>query len=280
MNFYQITAESLTEYMSIGLIIAFAVIVGLLVLSFLSGLFKGWRYGTYRFLFFAVLVLIAFCTLKPISSLLGTLDLSQWVPAGTRIQFNLDVSGTSVAVDASITSLSGTIGEVVTQILKAFDVSMSPEALSSYVTSLVSSFLILILVFIDAILISLLGSLLCFLLWHILFKHFIQKEKRKRKTLRLVSAFEEFAMGAVILAMFVTPFTSIANALSQSFNEASKEDETSLQNKGKEVTPEIYETVKSVVDTYDDSLLSKVFFSWSKDENGKTFDTAFYDFVG
>lgn len=280
MNFFQITAESWTEYMSIGLIIAFAVIVGLLVLSFLSGLFKGWRYGTYRFLFFAVLVLIAFCTLKPLSSLLGTLDLSQWVPAGTRVQFNMDVSGTAVAVDAPITSLAETIGEVITQILKAFDVSMSPDALSTYVTSLVSSLLIVLLVFIDAVVISLLGSLLCFLLWHILFKHFIKKEKRKKKTLRFVSALEEFTMGAVILAMFVTPFTSLANAISQSFNEASKEDDASLQTKGKEVTPEIYETVKSAVDTYDDSLLSKVFFSWSKNEDGKTFDTAFYDFVG
>lgn len=280
MNFFQITAESLNEYLSIGLIIAFAVIIGLLVLSFLSGLFKGWRYGTYRFLFFAVLVLIAFCTLKPLSNLLGTLDLSQWVPAGTRVQFNMNVSDSAVMVDAPITSLSGTLTEVITQVLKGFNVSMSPDALSSYVTSLVSSLLIILLVFIDAIVISLLGSLLCFLLWHILFKHFIKKEKRKKKTLRFVSALEEFVMGAVILAMFITPFTSLANALSQSFNDASKEDETSMKNKGTEVTPEIYETVKGAVDTYDNSLLSKVFFSWSKNEDGKTFDTAFYDFVG
>lgn len=274
-----VDVSQIVNYLDIGLTVAFFVVIGLLVLAFVSGLFKGWRYGTYRFLFFAVLLLVCFCTLKPLASALGSLDLSQWVPSDARIQFDFNVDGNVVAVDSAITSLRETAFNVIAQVLKGLNVSMDPETLSVYATSLVESLLVILLVFIESIVLLILGSLLCLLFWHVLFKRFTPKEKRKKKTLRLLSGIEEFAISIALLAMLITPLTSIANAVSSSFSAADSESDSSLGAKGKEVTPEIYETVKKVVDTYDDSLFSKAFFSWSKNAEGQTFDTALFNYL-
>ena len=50
---------SILDYTLLGLFIAFLVV---LVLAFLRGLFRGWRYATYRLVFFTLFVVLAFLT--------------------------------------------------------------------------------------------------------------------------------------------------------------------------------------------------------------------------
>lgn len=272
-----VSIDSIISYLSLGLTIAFFVVIALLVIAFLRGLTQGWRYGTYRFLFFAVLITVCFLILSPLTKALGEWDLSSAV-GQVDIQFSLSTSNGDVLISSSLTSLHVTVADIIAQVLKAYEVSMDPASLSACAAGLADSLIVLLLIAIEAILLFIIGQLLCLIFWHLIFKHFHKREKRKKKTLRLVSGFQELILGAVILSMLLLPFTSLANALSGAFH--SSDEETSEKAGSQEVTPEVYNQVKAVVDTYDNSLFSKVFFNWTRDqESGATFDTSLMEFL-
>lgn len=263
------------------LLILFISIIVSLVFCFVRGLFRGWRYGTYRFIFFAILVTVCLSTLGVFSQAISNYDLSGF---NYTFNFQIDNGSETINVVAPLTSLGDTASNVIAQLLKGFHVDMDPEAVQNLAISLAQSLIMILLIAIEGLLLMVLGNFFCFLFWHILFKHFIPKEKRKKKTLRLLSAFQEFAIGAVLLAMFIGPFSAIANSLSAANNSLNNSNTSSTSSVKKEqagtpLTPTMAETIHSVLDTYDNSLFSQFFFNWNRDETGKSFDISLVDFL-
>ena len=91
------TIVDIVNYVTIGLLAGSLIIA---LLGFVRGLFRGWRYGTYRLVMFAILAAVAMLTLQPIVNAVGNFDLAQFglgssweLPA-----FTLNVNGTSVTI--------------------------------------------------------------------------------------------------------------------------------------------------------------------------------------
>jgi len=278
INVLSSSGETIVSYVNLGLTVAFFAIIAILAMSFVWGLLThGWKYGTYRLLFMGILVTIAFVTLSPIANLiLEKLDLSGFL--GSSISFNLtNLSGETFSVTAQVSTVEATLKDALTQVLKGFNVDMDPANLAEYAMALTKSLVYLVLIMVDAILLMTLGNIFVWLLWKILFAFIFcpgGKKARKKKSLRLLGAFES-AIGCLLLvSMLVLPLTSVLNSLTSAI---SSDDGTSAKAK-KETTNEVYSTVQQVVDTYEDSLFSKAFFSWSKNENGDTFDVSLMNY--
>jgi hypothetical protein len=265
--------DSVNQVLNIVLIVLFVVVLVALALFFLRGLSRGWRYGTYRVIAFAVLILIAFLALGPIAEAIGTWDMTSF-GIGT-ITIPLNNGSKSGSASGTFGTPFNAIASLISDTLKFYDVNMDPEQLNAYAYSLAKSIVMLVLLSIDGLLLLTLGNLFVMLLWHIAFIHIIPKEKRKEsyKKGRLISAFEDLVIGLVVGAMFIFPLTSIVNSLNYGFKKA---DETSTSSVS--ANNETYNTIKGVVDTYDNSLFAKVFFGWTVDSSGKTFDVNLTDF--
>lgn len=264
---------SLLKTESLVLTLLFIGILVILALVFLGGLLRGWRYGTYHLAFFTVLFIVAFATLGAQANAIGGITISQFfgditVNGQVVKGFTIPYNGENVPVEAS--TIFGTIQEAIAQMMKAANLG-SPTEINSYALSLTQSLLKTIMIVVDAVVLSIVGSLLSLLLWHIAFKHIIPKDQRKAsyKKGKLISAFEELAVGIVLLSMFIMPFTSIVNAISHNFNDPSEEDDKSLRGVNDDST---YSMIKNAIDTYDNSVFSKVFFTWNINSKGESFD--------
>lgn len=241
-----------------------------LALDFLRGLFRGWRYGTYRLLAFLVLFVAAFASLGAQAGAIGGINIGQWYQGAISFTYNGN------PVSANVTTAFQTINDLIVSFCKAANIG-SPDAINNLANALTVSAMKWICVLLDAIIISTIGAFLVFILWHLAFKHIIPKDKRKAsyKSGKLASAFEDLVIGGVILAMFLTPFTSLVNSIAHNFSSdggESSEGTTSVNNS-------TYEIAKKAVDTYNDSVFSKVFFnSYTLNPDNKSFDEQLMDF--
>ena len=276
--------ESVINVMNMVLLGVFIAILAILVIAFLRGLGRGWAYGTYRFVFMGLLIVGAFASLKFVGNGLADVDL---VGLGVTRLINMsDISieyslgeGNSVLLTAPITSIRETGVSLVSQALQASNIQADPTTLLGLATAAILSFVCIILLIIEALLIWIVGGLLCTLLWHLLFKHFLStrnEDGEKVKKLRFISAIEEVLISAAILAMFISPLTSLVNVVSKTYSKIPKSENHAAMR----ANDEFYGILTEVVDTYENSLLSKTFFSWYTDpETGLTFDAALIDFI-
>lgn len=247
----------------------FVAIIVFLVLGFLRGLLRGWRYGTYRLIFYVVLIVIAFATLGAQANAISGFNIGQYY-AGP---IGFSINGTAISVP--VTTLKETIQNAVIAVGQAIDLG-SPDTLNALAQSLATSIIKLLMIVVDAIIIDIIGSLLILLLWHIGFKHIIPKSKRKAsyKSGRLYSGFEEAVTVGILLTMFLTPFTSLISSVFHNFKEVSEEDEASVNVDGS-----TYNTVKQCLDAYDNSVFGKVFLgSYARNENNESFDQQLINF--
>jgi hypothetical protein len=202
------TAEQITNIVTIACWVAFGLVIAVLVLSFVRGLFRGWKYGTYRLIAFAVLITVALVTLRPMANFIGGLNFEN---LNQTISFTMN----SKQISAKLTTLYETGKSIIAQVMTAAGASGSPEAIQNYALAMSQSLVMLLLLFVDGLLLSTLGQLFVLLLWHIAFKHIIPVEKRKIKKLRWVSMLEDGVIGLVVLAMMLFPFTAILNSVNQ-----------------------------------------------------------------
>lgn len=254
--------DTLYQIITIGCIVAFAVVVGVLVLAFVRGLFRGWKYGTYRLIAFAVLITVALVTLRPLANFIGNLDFS-------NLNFHTQFTVNNTAINVDLSTLYATGQSVIEQILKAYGTSASSETIAAYALALAQSLVMLLLMFIDGLLLGTLGQLFVLLLWHIAFKHIIPVEQRKIKKLRWLSGLEDATIGVLILAMMLFPFTSIVNSLNNHYDR----DDAKAANDSN-VT-----LFTNAINTYNDSIFSKVFFNWTKGDGTDSFDTQLVSFL-
>lgn len=260
---------------NIVLICLFVAVLLSMVIFFLVGLTRGWRYGTFRLIFFGLLFILCFTTLKPISAALGnSINMSGWGLGSP----SFDLPGTDPAQRLTIvfTTPFETIKNAISDALKAYQVNMNPDDLQNYASAMSSSILALLLLLVESIILAILGNILCAILWHAAFIHTIPKDKRAtaKKQGKLLSAFEELVIGVVIGAMFLFPLTSIANSASYGWNKVSKEEDTKLR-----ANNDTYATIQDVVDTYTNSVFAKAFFSWSAGDTGTTIDMRLTDLL-
>lgn len=262
-----IDTQSLVKYVNTGLTILLILILGVLVLAFLRGLLRGWKYGTYRLVFFAIMLTVVLVTLGAQANALGGMDLSGFnLPS---LNFTFQVDGTERAISVKWTTLQGSLEDLILQVAEAFGAKASYSGMLSYASVLASSLIKLLLIFVWGIFLSTFGLLLILLLWHIAFKRFTPRDRRKIKKLRLVSAFEELLIGAACAGMLLSPFTSIVNSLNGNFK---VEEEQAKQN-------ETVSMISDILGVYDQSAFAKTFFSWNSMDGSTTFDQQLISFL-
>ncbi len=251
----------------IALIVLLIFVLAVLVLAFLRGLLRGWKYGTYRLVFFAIMVTVVLMTLGAQAKALGGMDLTRFnLPA---LNMTLTVDGTEHAISVTWTTLQSSLEDLIVQMAEAFGAKASYSGLLSYATVMATSLIKLLLIFAWGIVLSTLGLLLILLLWHLIFKRFTPKERRKIKKLRIVSAFEDLLIGAACVGMLLTPFTSIVNAMNGNFKVSEAE---AKQN-------ETVSMITDVLGVYNQSAFAKTFFSWNSMDGSTTFDQQLISFL-
>ncbi len=262
-----IDTQSILKYVNIGLTVLLILVLGVLVLVFLRGLLRGWKYGTYRLIFFAIMVTVVLATLGAQANALGGMDLTRFnLPS---LNFTLTIDEVEHAISVKWTTLQDSLEDLIIQVAEAFGANGSYSGMLSYASVLATSFIKLLLIFFWGILLSTLGLLLIMLLWHIIFKRFTPIDRRKIKKLRVVSAFEELLIGAACLGMLLSPFTSIVNSMNSNFK---VEDEQAKQN-------ETVSMITDILGVYDQSAFAKTFFSWNSMDGSTTFDQQLISFL-
>jgi len=267
--------SDITNYLNIALIILFVLVLVTIALYFLRGLARGWRYGTYRVIAFAILVTIAFATLTPLANALGNWDMKSFnLPP---ISYTIPNDNQTYNISASFGTPYSVIQTLVGDTLKAFDSNLNPAGVQAYAIALSQSLVMLLMLFIDGILLATLGNLFVMLLWHIAFIHTIPKDKRPeaKKKGKLISAFEEVVVGVVIGAMILFPLTSMVNSLVYGWDKTGDSQDQATVSANNDT----YKAVQAVVDTYDNSLFSQLFFAWTKNDSGMSYDMALTDFL-
>jgi hypothetical protein len=262
-------AESLINIESQVLLWGFVAIVVLLVLSFLRGLLRGWRYGTFRVICFFILFIVAFASLGAQANAVGTINIHQWYAGPITINYNDQV------ITSEVTTAFGTIQNLVKALAEAANVG-SPDAISNLAIATATSAMKWVALIVDAIVIMTVGDLLVLLLWHCAFKHLIPKESRKAsyKKGKLASAFEEMAVVGILMTMILSPFTSLINSVAHNFNKVSADEENQVT-----INDSNYPTIKRAIDTYDDSIFAKVFFSsYTLNADHESFDEQLVNF--
>ena len=286
MRFYEESFDisQVTNVMNMVLLGIFIGILAILVISFLRGLGRGWVYGTYRLVFFGILIVGAILSLKSVGNSVADLNLKDlgvpgWFGMGSDFVQEIEVNGETVVLSAPITSVRETGTSILTQAMQAYGVNADPETILGLALAFILSFVCVILLVVEALLIWIIGGLLCTLLWHLLFKHLLWRkndEGERVKKLKIVSAIEEVLINAAILAMFISPLTSLVNTVSKTYSKLPKpENHATLV-----ANDQFYSVLTAVVDTYESSLLSQTFFGWYTDPNtGLTFDAALIDYI-
>ena len=261
------TVSPIVQYLDTALLVLLVLVCAVLAIAFIRGIFRGWKYGTYRLISFSLMIAVILATLTPNAAFVGGIDMSRFnLPA---IQFNLNFDGADHAISAPWTTVQGTLEEIILQIADAMGAKGSSSALLAYSSVLATSFIKLLLIFVWGLIISTLGALLVMLLWHIAFKRIIPKHRRKIKKLRIVSALEEALVAAACLGMLLSPWTGIANALSSNF----KVDE------GKEKENETVSMMTEMLGVYRESAFAKTFFAWNSMDGSSTFDQEILSFL-
>lgn len=262
--FYTTDVVGILNIVLLCLFIATFVALGLF---FLRGWFRGWIYGTYRVLAFAIVIIVCCATLGVVANAVGSLDLSSWgLP-----QIPDPLSTDQNPVYIKFGSLFSVIETYVTDYMISMKVNMSGAELANYAAAIASSIVKLVVLIIEGILTATIVNVLIMILWHVGWVHFIPKEKRKESyhKKRWISGLEDVLIGFVCGAMIIFPLTSIVNSFSSGFNKASEKDEPTLR-----ANNETYAQVSDVVNAYDNSLFAKVFFAWTKNSSGQTYDAS------
>ena len=259
-------AADIINILNYSLIGLFALVCFVLVFSFVRGLFRGWRYGTYRLGYFAIHIIIGLALLSSFAVWIREVNLAS---LSNTTSGSFDLNGTTISFQIGTIKETGL--DIVTQVMRNYSPSSDPQAVYNLAFSLVGSILQLVAILIEGLLLATVFHFFCFLLWHLFFKRIIPIENRKasyRKG-KLVSAFEDLVIATIVGAMILVPCSSLINSVIHGFDTAvtSNEQKEKIKLKG-----EPYQIAVEAANTYNDSLFSKVLFSWTMNEEGKTFD--------
>ncbi len=240
--------ENLWLYVGLGCI-------ALALLGALTGLWKGVYKTTFKFLVMGALCLVLVFMMPSITNWVCALDISTFWGG-----FDISING--------ITYHFGVVDEVLIKIITDLELVSSVSTNAVYTSALALSHALIsfVIYIVGIILIIIIGPLVSSLLYHCAFKFIIPKTVRKKHKLRLVSMFEGLIGEAVIIALFLSPFTSLISAVSRNDDVVSKIKDSGL-------LPEQYNQYIDLIMTYDDSALYKT-MSLGNEDPTKALDTS------
>lgn len=259
-----LTLEQISQYVDQGLIALFVVLLSSVFISALIGFKKGIWKATYRMIFMFSLILISFLTLSTFTEFLGNFDISQFFKG--ELFMSRKIGEDVYTYYIPLTSVRGTLTELIRGFYVLFNVSTTDLSATRFAIAIVDSVLKLIFFLLSIILIVTLGNLFSFILWHLIFKRFVPKAAQKLVKLRWIAAIEHAVTYLALVILFFSPITSILNSVNQSY-----------QRNKPETQDQMITNIGGFVDSYNNSLFAQVFFNWSVDESGMTFDTRLID---
>ena len=259
---------SIVGYVNIGLIVLFVLIIIGFLLSGLRGFIRGAWKSTHHMIFMLSLFTIAFVTLNPLTDFIGTFPLSAFVKGS--LYLSREIEGEVVTYYVPITNVHDTLTEFLKGFYTLYNVSASPASAVDFALALAYSILKIALVLVDVLLIMFLGGPACELSWLLIFKNFIPRVARKKAKLRWIGLAETMVTFLMVTFMFLTPFTSIVNSINQTYQNSQLKQDIDEQD-------EMVQTIGSFVDAYNNSPFAKVFFNWTVDKNGMTYDTRLFN---
>ena len=161
---------NILNYVWIGLLVGVIVI---LLLCFLRGLIRGWKYGTYRLIFLGLLIAGSLLLLNQLTVVVEFVDLSSFnIP-------DMDVAAGEANITIHWSTPIRTLTDFFTDLLRAYNVRADASAILDYASALAISTIKIFMLFVFGLIIMTIGQFLCWFFWFLIFKRFIQKEKRK-----------------------------------------------------------------------------------------------------
>ena len=227
-----IDTTQITQYLNI----AFFVIVAIIVLGGIVGLIRGvWSSG-FRLIFVGILVILSYILAGTLGTAVANINLTSFnIPSFTIGENVVEVTTIKDTLVNALAAYSAGEGGDVQKILD------DPNTVK-LITELALMIVRLLTFIILAIVVIVVGNLLATILYHVLFKHFINKNLRKKVKLRLVG----FAFGLVktsmVASMLIVPFSGLLNSISVAFKNASDE------NNEVKLDSELYNQLKSWID--------------------------------
>lgn len=246
--------------------IAFFAIVAIIVLGGIVGLIRGvWSSG-FRLIFVGILVILSYILAGTLGTAVANINLASFnIPSFTIGENVVEVTTIKETLVNALAAYGAGEGGDVQKILD------DPNTVK-LITELALMIVRLLTFIILAIIVIVVGNLLATILYHVLFKHFINKNLRKKVKLRLVG----FAFGLVktsmVASMLIVPFSGLLNSISVAFKNASDE------NNEVKLDSELYNQLKSWIDAYDGSMLAQGLFGWTE-LGGKTMDMRLLDII-
>ncbi len=260
-----IDSQQIVSIMNTALLVAFIAIIVAFVFAFIRGLFRGWRYGTYRLGYFLIHIILGLALLEVIANSIGQIDLASILG---KTDGSLALGDDTISF--TISTVEKTFYDFFKQAMQTYSPSTDPTSITNLAYSFTKSTLKWITILLEALLLETVVNFFCFLLWHIAFKRIIPAGIRKRtyKQGKLVSAFEDLLISALCMCMAIAPLTSVVNSIVHGFETSTAQGEEKEKIKANNET---YRLISDVVDAYEDSVFAKTFFGM-RDENNFSFD--------
>ncbi len=255
------TIELVTNIITWG---SLGLLILLVVILFFAGLI-GWKRGIFsagfRLLFIGTLIIVALATVRPMVEFIGNRDMAPLL----RL-FNMESLPGFPNVE--VTSIFETLANLLVALGEKNGITITSEQVAPVVHGLVYLILSTFVIIMDGILISSLGNLAATILWHALFKHLISKRVRKAIRVKGVAALMGATQTLVVGAMLIFPFSALINNVTAAFKN---------EDNGIKIDNEMINTVTTIVDAYEDSVLANVLFNWTDNTSGQSWDVMLMD---
>jgi hypothetical protein len=260
-----ISEQQLTQYLDYG----FYGIIGFIALGFIIGFIRGiWREG-FRFFFVMLLIGGTIFFTREIVDFVVDYDISSLASASGMGSLSLNLGDVPIIIQ--VTTPFETISNLLEQALLSFNIFITPQ-LSDLIIGLTLVIIRYLVYIAMALVILLLGETIGALLYFLPFRFVIPRRLRKKVKMRFLGGLVGSVKLTIVLAMFLSPFTSLINTVSDAFKDFDEQY-------GNQINSEVYDSIMGYVQTYDESSFSTVLFDWYVSEDGKTFDTVLMDFV-
>ena len=253
------TIKTIVNLSLLGVFILIVLIIGL---SALVGYKKGAFKVSYKLLFMLVLFLTAIFTLTPITNLVYRIPLN-FLGFQNVVLSNPE---NGLTYYAPITNVFDTTYEALRGIFYLFNVHSSPHSAHVFAIGLVTIVIKFAVFFAQMVLILTLGNLFAEIMWHIAFKHLVPKVIMHKG--KLCGLFMNAVKSACIIFLFISPLTVFVNMANQNYQRFSKTQQEPATNE-----------IINFIDAYNSSLFAQVFFNWTTNADGLTFDAALMDSI-
>lgn len=249
--------------------LVFFAIIAMVVISMLIGFFRKTFVSLAGLIVFVLLVTIFALSLKQTSQFILDYDLTTIGGIPESFDLSLNDQNHTIALQSLRQALEDTLRAVTEAFGASADASASFEEYVAALTINIGKFLTF--------------SLLIFIAWFIsgvvtvMTRIVVAIAKRNNPQKRVFHLGSGLLSGAKTLVAFfamIMPFTSIANAVLIAYNDPNNAVVDNSHN-----SPAMQQ-VDEFASAYDDSLLSKVMFSWTKaPSTGKTLDLTLMDWI-